>query len=248
VVSRGQLYLGTSGWAYKDWGRTFYPAKLTSAERLAYLATHFNSVEINNSFYRLPPADNFQTWHDQTPDQFKFSVKVSRLITHNHRLANLGDSWINFIAAAGHLQSKLGVYLLQFPGRLAATAETVGRVGQFARDHSGPPLAFEFRHQSWFEAPAMDMLANIQTCLVHADSSSFPKTPDQFQPGPIAYFRLHGPRELYSSSYTDEELANYATQIRAQLQAGKDTFVYFDNDVHGYALTDAERLQYLLSD
>jgi uncharacterized protein YecE (DUF72 family) len=235
--------VGTSGWAYRDWGKRFYPARLSSGERLSFLAQHFNTVEINTSFYRLPSADMFSTWAAATPDDFVFAVKVSRLITHNHRLHDVAEAWATFRSQAAHLGAKLAVYLLQFPPSFAATPEHISRLEEFASGSYEAPLALELRHASWFTPANLDILGRTGACLVHADASPFPHTPRGLETGPISYYRLHGPRELYASSYTEDELQDWATQIR---QTGRPTFTYFDNDVNGYALDNAQRLAEML--
>jgi uncharacterized protein YecE (DUF72 family) len=137
--------------------------------------------------------------------------------------------------------------LLQFPPSFRATPETIERLAVFwdyAR-MAAPRLAFEFRHESWFKDPALGFFASHGLCLVQAESSRYPHTPPGFTPANFTYYRFHGPRQLYGSQYTDEELAHWAGLIRADLSAGKNVYAYFDNDMHGYALEDAERLREL---
>lgn len=242
-----KLLIGTSGWSYKDWGQGFYPAGLPAVEQLPYLAKHFPTVELNASFYRLPAAKTFAGWYDKTPPGFVFSVKVSRYITHIKRFVEVDEAWIELTGRAAALREKLGVYLIQTPPSLAATDQVLARVEGFLqtarRVDADVRLAFEMRHPSNFEPPMLSLLQRYGVALVFADSSRFPHSPDGWDSADLAYFRFHGPRQLYASQYTEAELAKWAAKIRGQLADGRDVLAYFDNDVHGYALEDARRLQ-----
>jgi uncharacterized protein YecE (DUF72 family) len=242
------LYLATSGWSYTHWRGTFYPAKLVARDQLPFLARHFSTVELNSSFYRLPAVSAFQRWYDVTPPGFRFAVKVPRTITHIKRLNNAVEDWQTMLERSAVLADKLGPYLMQFPPSFKATPETIGRFGNFLTDIHAPniPLAAEMRHASWFEPQVLELFKTHKLCLVQAESSRYPHSPEGFSPSKIAYYRLHGPRELYASAYTDDELSHWASLIRADLAAGKDTYVYFDNDFKGYAIEDARRLRLLL--
>jgi uncharacterized protein YecE (DUF72 family) len=243
------LYVGTSGWSYKHWGKTFYPEGLAAREQLVYLARHFPTVELNASFYRLPAEKTFAHWHDITPPEFRFAVKVPRIVTHLKRLDNVQNSWQDLLDQSGALGDKLGVYLLQFPPSFKADGQTLDRFEAFLdlAHVAGRRLAFELRHASWFEQPQLELLRSRKICLVQAESSRYPHSPSDFSPASFAYFRFHGPRQLYGSQYTDDELASWADIIKHDLQDGKDVYVYFDNDMHGYAIEDARRLKRLLT-
>jgi uncharacterized protein YecE (DUF72 family) len=237
------LYVGTSGWSYGDWGK-FYPLGLAARDQLPFLARHFASVELNASFYRLPTEAAFRRWATVTPPEFRFAVKVSRSITHTKRLNDVAELWQNLTGRGQLLGDKLGVWLLQFPPSLRATPEIFERLEAFLSYAAAPGvrLAFELRHKTWFEDEALDLFRRHGLCLVQAESSRYPHSPEGFSPAPFAYYRFHGPRQLYASQYTDEELDHWARLIRAELEAGKDVYAYFDNDYHGYALEDARRL------
>jgi len=239
------LYLGTSGWSYKDWGKRFYPLGLPAKAQLIYLARHFDSVEINASFYKLPLAKTFLNWHDVTPDNFRFAVKASRMITHLKRLSDVEDSWELFLERAGNLRDKLGVILLQFPPSFKRTPETLERLETFFSYALTPGrrLALELRHATWFEPEALEFFSRHQACIVQAESSRYPHTPPEFAPADFTYYRFHGPGRLYASQYSNEDLLYWAKLIRADQKAGKDVYAYFDNDVNGYALEDARRLR-----
>lgn len=241
-------YIGTSGWSYKDWGKRFYPADLTSTQQLPFLAQTFNSVELNASFYRLPQSKTFSNWREKTPSNFRFAVKLSRFITHIKRLHEVEDSWKLFLEHSSAMGDKLAVVLVQLPPSFKATDETLADVEAFlsyaAADHK---LALEFRHSTCFEQPMLDILAKYKVCLVSAESSRFPHSPTGFAPASFVYYRFHGPERLYASPYGEDALVPWAKEMKQFLKDGKDIFAYFDNDVQGYALEDARILQRLIN-
>ena len=242
------VVLGTSGWNYVHWYRRFYPLGLAPREQLTYLARHFGSVEINSSFYRLPPEKYFQKWHSDTPEYFKFSVKVPRTVTHFKRLVDVEDDWAALLRATRPLQKKLSIYLCQFPPGYKATGDTLAQMEGFIAlvSASQVRVAYELRHASWFEPAALKMFTRTRACLVQADSSRYPHTPAGFAPAAFSYYRFHGPRQLYASQYTDDELRGWAALMSTDRAAGKDVYVYFDNDMNGFAISDAKRLQSML--
>jgi uncharacterized protein YecE (DUF72 family) len=245
----GMLYLGTSGWSYHDWQGTFYPPDLQPRERLSYMATQFSSIEINATFYRLPLAATVSTWYHDTPPNFRFAVKVSRLITHTSQLVDVQAPWELFVERMRGLREKLGPLLLQFPPTFRATPDSLRHFETFLSYASanGTRLAFELRHPTWFSPAILRFFAEQHACLVQADSGRFPRTPPGFTPAQYSYYRLHGPDTLYDSRYSDAHLAYLANHIARDLQAGDDAYIYFDNDMHGYAPADARRLSDLLT-
>lgn len=242
-----KAWIGTSGWAYKDWGKGFYPEDLPDRQRLTFLAGEFPTVEINSSFYRLPAESTFQKWFNDTPEDFQFAVKVSRLITHIKRLKEVDDNWRELRRRAGRLEHKLGPFLFQFQSNFTAIPDNLERIDHLLRCvrkiSTDDRVAFEFRHPSCFEAPMLELLRRHRAALVFAESSRYPHSPPDFAPADFVYLRLHGPRELYASAYTDEELGEWAAVGRRHFGAGRDVYAYFDNDVNGYALNDARRFR-----
>jgi len=232
-------YIGTSGWHYDHWRNRFYPEKLSRAKWLGFYANNFNTVELNNSFYKLPSENAFANWRDSSSAHFAFAVKVSRFITHIKRLKDTGEAVENFITRAQHLEQKLGPLLYQLPPnmhrddeRLESFLSTLPRIGKHV---------FEFRHQSWLEENVFDILRkyNIGFCIFDMPSISCPlvATAD------FAYIRFHGSTSLYGSCYSDEELADWAkrlTNIAANLQA---VYIYFNNDAEAFAIRNAKTLR-----
>lgn len=243
-----KIYLGTSGWSYKEWGPTFFPKGLPPSEHLAYLATHFNSIEINASFYRLQPPKNFEMWRKATPRDFRFAVKVSRFITHIKRMKDVGEPWKLFLKNASSLKGKLGVFLFQFPENFHGGSDAEARLADFfkaAAKDGKLRKAVEFRHSTCFTDSMRGILEEYGVANVIANSSKYPTSP-WGATADFGYFRLHGPRRLFGSSYSDSQLAVWAKKMREFLDVGKDVYVYFNNDMHANATANAQVLQKML--
>ena len=232
-------YIGTSGWHYDHWRHRFYPEKLKKADWLQFYASHFSTVELNNSFYRLPSENAFATWYDSSPADFAFAVKVSRFITHIKRLRDSEEPLDTFISRARGLGEKLGPLLYQLPPSMHRDDE---RLESFLSIlPQGVKHIFEFRHQSWLEERVFDILRkyNAGFCIFDMPDISCPvlATAD------FAYVRFHGSTGLYSSCYSDEELADWAKKL-AGLAAGlKAMYIYFNNDIEGFAVENAKTLR-----
>jgi uncharacterized protein YecE (DUF72 family) len=247
MPAKGELRVGTSGWNYGDWKGIFYPDSLKSAEYLSFYAQQFDTTEINYSFYHLPRPSTYEKWAAQTPEQFLFAVKASRVITHVKRLANVGEEWRKFLESALVLGSKLGPVLLQFPPSLKADRERLATFlseARAAKEARGLRLAFEFRHASWFEPDICELLRKHKAALVIAQSERYPQAP-MTPTAPFAYLRFHGPGALFASKYSEQELNEWAQRIRKWRAAGLAVFAYFNNDFHGYAIENARRLREL---
>ena len=243
VSGRNQdvIRVGTSGWQYRDWRGRFYPEGLPQREWLRHFATRFPTVEVNNSFYRLPEASSFERWRDETPQGFAVAVKASRYITHIRRLREAGESVELFWSRARLLRHKLGPVLFQLPPRFPAD---VGLLSEFLRVlPRGLRAAFEFRDRSWQTDEAYEALDRAGAAWV------IPDRPGSREPvvvtGGWSYLRFHqgghGPR---GSDYAREKLRRWAHRI-AELPA-KETWVYFNNDEGGAAVRDAATLTELL--
>jgi uncharacterized protein YecE (DUF72 family) len=243
-----EFRVGTSGWNYYDWRGEFYPAELKPREWLKFYAREFDTTEVNYSFYHLPRRTTYESWSASTPDNFVFALKASRPITHLKRLHNVAAEWRKFIDGAAALGAKLGPILLQFPPSFAAKRESLTRLEKFldrAARSPGRRLAFEFRHASWFEKAPLSILERHAAALVVAQSSRYPQ-PEIAAAAPFAYFRFHGPRELFASSYSGAELRGWARAIKAILNEGRDVYAYFNNTAFGYAIANAYALRKLI--
>jgi len=147
-MPKGKLFIGTSGWVYSHWEGIFYPEGLSSKNKLKYFSQHFETTEINYSFYRLPRLSTYQNWYEQTPEDFLFSVKVSRFITHIKRLKEVKGAWKTFIENSLNLKEKLGPILFQLPPSFRANETEIKRLEYFLKLITKNKLqyTFEFRH------------------------------------------------------------------------------------------------------
>lgn len=237
-----RYYIGTSGWHYDDWRGRFYPEKLPKARWLEFYARHFPTLELNNTFYRLPKETVFNKWYDSSPDGFIFSVKVSRFITHIKRLKDCGDEVNNFMSRATTLKEKLGPLLYQLPPGLQRDDE---RLTSFlAILPHGPEHTIEFRHESWHTDEVFDILRQHQVGFCVFDMPSL--TSPLVATADFAYIRFHGSDSLYSSCYSDEELADWTGKIVDLAENLKSVYIYFNNDVAGYALQNSMTIRDML--
>jgi uncharacterized protein YecE (DUF72 family) len=232
-------YIGTSGWHYDDWRGRFYPEKLPKAQWLEFYARHFSTLELNNTFYRLPKESVFQKWHDSSPEGFVLSVKVSRYITHIKRLKDCGDEIDRFISKAIILKDKLGPLLYQLPPGLHRDDDILKSFLSILPQEMKHVI--EFRHESWFTEEVYDILRRHHTGFCAFDMPKL--TSPLLTTTNFAYIRFHGSDSLYSSCYTDEELAKWAKKITELAQNLKAVYIYFNNDVQGYALKNAETIR-----
>ena len=233
------MHIGTSGWTYPHWVGPYYPVGTGPRAMLAWYARDFGTVEINHSFYRMPLPHMLKTWRETTPPDFLFAIKVNRYLTHRLRLQVVAQPLVNFVRRAVLLGPKLGPLLLQFPetfrcdpARLAAFAKLLPERLRFA---------FEFRHASWFCDEVYAALADHGAALVLADAPDYPVV--EQMTADFVYARLHGGEVLYRSPYTVPQLERWRDRIRGWCAAGRDVYVYFDNDFLAFAPDNAKRLR-----
>ena len=180
-----KIFIGTSGWDYPHWGSIFYPENLASKDKLKYYSRQFKTVEVNYSFYHLPKPKIYQNWYSQTPEDFLFTVKASRFVTHIKRLKGVKGPWRTFIKNALNLKEKLGPILFQFPPNFKATGENIKKLKDFLkfirvnprrypRKSAALRFAFEFRHQGWCEDRIYKILKKYNCAWVIADSPQYP--------------------------------------------------------------------------
>ena len=234
-----EIRIGTSGWHYRHWCGPFYAEKLPASKMLDCYIQHFDTVEINNSFYKLPNVSTFQAWREATPKGFVFAVKASRFITHNKKLKEPENALNNFLPRAEALNEKLGPILFQLPPSWKVNAE---RLQQFLdalpRYHR---YAFEFREPSWNTPAVFDILRRYNAAFCIHELAGF-HAPLEIT-ADFTYVRLHGPGGKYQGSYSDERLQKWADWITDQRSRLKAVYVYFDNDQAGYAAQNAIRLK-----
>lgn len=234
-----QFRIGTSGWHYAHWRERFYPTALPPSRWLEYYAERFDSVEINNSFYRLPSATTLACWRETTPKRFQFSLKASRFITHNKKLNGL-ESFELFFNRIEAIRAKLGVILFQLPPRWKVNVERLDEfLGGLPR---GLKVAFEFRNATWLCDAVYDTLAKHKAAFCVYDIEGF--TAPFIVTADFTYVRLHGPELKYAGAYGEARLGRWYEQIMQQSKL-KRAYVYFDNDVAGAAIEDALTFQRL---
>lgn len=238
------IRIGTSGFHYKHWVGSFYPAKTPTSKMLDFYLQHFDTVELNNSFYRLPTPEAFDAWRDATPANFVFAVKASRFITHNKKLKDPEHALDNLLPRAAHLGPKLGPILFQLPPRWRVNPERLQNLLEILpRDLR---YAFEFRELSWITPAIASILKkfNAAFCIYELAGYHSPLhvTAD------FAYLRLHGPESgKYQGSYLSDKLQSWVRQIEAWAKYLKAVYIYFDNDQYGYAAANALTLKSMLS-
>ena len=212
---------------------------MAKAKWLDFYASRFATVELNNSFYRLPSEAAFATWHDSSPANFTFAVKVSRFITHIKRLRNTEEAVENFVGRAKFLVEKLGPLLYQLPPNMNRNDEVLESF--MSTLPLGIKHVFEFRHESWLEEKVFEILRkyNIGLCVFDMPSFTCPvETTADF-----AYIRFHGSGELYSSCYSDKELADWAKRLTNLDINLKAVYIYFNNDAEAFAVRNAMTLR-----
>ncbi len=245
---RSNCYIGTSGWIYSDWEKRFYPEHLLSSDKLKFYSQHFNTVEINSSFYHLPRPSTFKNWYSQTPEDFIFSLKVSRYITHIKRMVDVDDAWRRLYQNATLLKEKLGPFLFQFPPSFKKTEENIRRLETFLskiRDLR-IKIAFEFRHKTWIDKKIYSLFGKFNVSWVIANSSRYPS--DVVSTADFVYFRFHGPKNLFSSSYSVSQLRRWAQVMKKFIiEDKKAIYGYFNNDFHAFAVFNAKRVKNFLS-
>ncbi len=232
--------IGTSGWTYPHWKELFFPANWPKTKWLEYYAKHFDTVELNASFYRLPNLKTFENWNARTPGHFLWAVKASKYITHTKRLKEPDEPLKRFYAASSGLKEKLGPILFQLPPNLSFDEKVFQGFCQLLNPTQQYTL--EVRHSSWINEQAFSILRayNIAFCI--ADTAGrYPF--HEIITADFVYIRLHGSQKLYASDYSENELEIWAQKIKAW---GKDTYIYFDNDFGGYAVKNARRLKEIL--
>ena len=239
-----QYYIGTSGWHYEHWRQRFYPPELAKSKWLEFYASHFTTVELNNSFYRLPSESAFTTWYDSSPPNFVYAVKVSRFITHIKRLKNSEEAVDTFLSRAKILGEKLGPLLYQLPPNMHRDDERLASFLSILPREMRHVV--EFRHQSWLEEGAFQVLRGYNAGLCVFDMPGL-KCP-LIATADFAYIRFHGSTGLYSSCYAEEELADWADKLDSLAAKLKAVYIYFNNDAEAFAVRNAVTLRNYLED
>lgn len=237
------LFIGTSGWNYKDWKDAFY-AGVKQKEWLEHYARNFNAVEVNATFYRLLQDKVVTGWAKRSPDNFSFAIKGSRYITHNKRLKDSAESVKKQKDNMSALQHKIPAVVWQLPANFS---KDLDRLRDFAENLGHWPEsrhALEFRDTSWFDEETADLLGRYSLANCISDAEKWPRWDSVCTD--MVYVRLHGNTETYHSSYSEKELGGWAQKIRAWLDEARSVHVYFDNTDARAAPGNALRLKELL--
>ena len=237
-----EIHIGTSGWHYKHWCGPFYAKGCPASKMLAHYVQCFDTVEINNSFYRLPNESTFENWRESTPGNFLFAVKASRFLTHNKKLKDPENALQNFLPRAERLGHKLGPILFQLPPswrvnleRLREFLTVLPKIHQYV---------FEFREPSWNTPAVYDILRRHNAAFCIYELAGF-HAPIEIT-ADFTYIRLHGPGARYQGSYSKAVLRSWAQRI-ADWKDLRSVYVYFDNDQAGYAAQNAIELKRMVS-
>lgn len=240
--SVGSTRVGCSGWQYKHWRGDFYPADLPASRWFERYASQFDTVEINNTFYRLPEASTFVSWASRAPSRFLFAVKASRFLTHMKKLKDPEEPLDRLFTRMKPLGRHLGPVLYQLPPGWKLDRE---RLEQFLqRLPRRVRHTVEFREPSWYADATLELLARygVALCLHDMRGSATPRE----RVGPFVYVRFHGASGTYSGSYPDDRLERWAGWLREQRESGVDVYAYFNNDVGGHAPRNALTLRRFL--
>jgi uncharacterized protein YecE (DUF72 family) len=241
TIVKHEILIGTSGWMYNHWNRTFY-AEAGKEDQLAFYAKEFKTVEINYTFYRIPDADNYLKWYDRTPPDFRFTIKLNRFITHLKWIIIDKESkqtLQTFMNDTQGLKEKLAVILIQLQPKQGLN---IDRLNIFLSEYTSvikylnykPRTCIEFRNTTWFNNETYKLLEKYDVALV------FPSTPEYRHvifTSDFAFIRQHG-----GSSYSDQELNNLANEIQGYPSKIKHVYVYFNNDINTYAIYNARYL------
>jgi uncharacterized protein YecE (DUF72 family) len=237
-MRRAKIFIGTSGWHYTHWRGPFYPEKLPASKMLEFYAQRFHTVELNNTFYRLPRPNGLNNWRESTPREFRFAMKGSRFLTHMKKLKDPASGIERFFERADLLQEKLGPIVFQLPPHWGADAE---RLDTFLKALPGRHrYAFELRDPTWHSAEIYAILRRHRAafCIfeIAGFRSGFELTAD------FTYVRLHGPEGAYRGDYSEAALREWAGRIREWQHKLRAIYIYFDNDQAGYAPKNALEL------
>ena len=216
------LYVGTSGYSYKEWKGSFYPEKIAPGEMLSYYASRLHAVELNNTFYRLPQKSMIENWKSQVPESFRFSVKAPRLITHFRRLKDAGPETRLMLATIATFEDRLGAVIFRLPEDMK---KDLKRLETFLKLlPADTPAVFDFRHPTWFDDEVVALLRSQERVLCVSDIEELPES-YTFKTADWGYVRLRRVK------YTKAELVKWTKRIKTH--NWRDTYVFFKHEDEG---------------
>lgn len=234
------LLIGTSGWSYKNWS-DFYPKDGSQKDYLEYYTGRFNSVEVNATYYNLPSENTVNNWREKAADDFYFSVKGHRRITHYNKMKDIDEPLNQFLSRILLLGDTLKTVFWQFPPSFTKNAQ---RLESFLRKlPDDQQFAFEFRHISWLDEEIYELLSEKDAAIVWQSSGKFPN--DCTPTTDYIYIRFHG-LTGYRYSYKKSDLEPWAEIVQNQLNEGRDAQIYFNNP-GGNAIESAQKMRKLLN-
>ena len=237
-----RLLVGTSGWVYPHWRGIFYPEDLPQKEWFSHYSRFFDTVEINYSFYQLPSRETFESWEQMAPPGFVFTVKANRFITHVKKLKDPQESVGRFYENLSGLGEKCAAVLYQLPPHWKLNLDRLREFLEVVPKRYR--LVFEFRDPLWLTEEVYLLLRNSGAVLCSADSPVFPSP--RITTADFAFFRMHAGSGTSSPKYTKKELKKLTGEVGEHLEAGRDVFVYFNNDYKGFAIDNALTLKDLV--
>lgn len=243
---KGSIHIGTSGWVYPHWRGIFYPSGLPQRRWLEYYSGQFDCTEINASFYRLPAPETVEKWKNTVGKGFYFCPKFSRFITHAKKLNDPEQAVPRFLEVFNAMAGSVGPFLIQLPAMLPFNKEKTGRFFAYLRAHYGDfQFSLEARHASWMEAGAVGLLRKYRIGWVIAESGTRFASAELVTANHI-YLRFHGPDGRYGTSYDEPALRACAKKCLSWKEKGHAVWVFFNNDLNGYAVENAHSLQNLV--
>jgi len=236
------IRIGTSGWYYDHWRQRFYPADLPRSKWFEYYAQHFDTVEINNTFYHLPKEQTLRRWRELAPEGFLYAVKANRYITHIRKLHDASEPLERFFERVDLLKDRLGPILYQLPPSLHKNLDLLA--GFIKLLPKSKPAVFEFRHESWYADETFDLLdeSGVGFCIHDMPGNESP----HIVTGQVIYIRFHGTTGRYSGSYSKSQLQDWANWLRNQTPKARAIYVYFNNDSQAHAIKNAKQLKELI--
>lgn len=246
-----EILIWTAGWMYKHWEKKLYPQDIKNEDKLGYISNHYKTLEINTTFYHFVKGDVYKKWHNESTAGFVFSVKASRYYTHIKRLKideEVLTSLELFFSNLQFLKEKLWAVLFQLPERFLEQSERLDFFLSSVQNIQKKlkikvDLAFEFRHESWFNENIYAILKKYNVALVIANSSRYPyviKTTADF-----SYMRFHGPEKLFLWKYDESELQYWKDEIDKFSSSLRKVYIYFNNDLDANAVENADYLVWL---
>lgn len=231
--------IGCSGYHYAEWRGLFYPTDLAKANWFEFYCEHFNTIELNVTFYKFPRTELLQKWYDRSPDNFTFAVKAPRVITHFKKLKDSKRYMTDFYSTVEKgLKEKAGCVLFQFPPQFEFSEDRLSLISEML--DPGFRNVVEFRHGSWWRDEVYDRLRNNN--IIYC-GMSHPLLPDPvITTSTTLYHRMHGVPHLYASTYSPQDLEMLAGQIMKDQQL-KEAYVFFNNTVDGAAVVNGRQFQ-----